>query len=203
MKIENSIPDEDIWLRALSVNLNESGRLHKVLYRLIQNEIAVINRRLELEESGDLFLLLKQEKDTLVNSYDFTLNNTFLLQWSFIEEMFYAVHKFKYKNLTIKSGSSITRYKPIFNHLDIELKDYIPWDFLTSAEKVRNCLLHTNGRIDINKNSSWLKTEVSNNPNFYKLNNSRIIVEGEFINTLHKHAHTILNDLMNNALALT
>ena len=75
---------------------------------------------------------------------------------------------------------------------------YLPWQFLIVAERIRNCLLHANGRITLYNDPIWLRGEIERNKKYYSEKTDRIIVTGEFINVLTENSRIVLKKLMGN-----
>ena len=104
-----------MFLCSMEHNLNWNLQFHNELRRLMHNEVVSINLELdgceEKERKGDLNF----RKRSLVDSfYDYSLSNTFLMQWSLIEEILYLVHKFNYPNIEIPKKTTFQKYRPVF-----------------------------------------------------------------------------------------
>jgi hypothetical protein len=73
--------------------------------------------------------------------------NFLLLSISFLEEMLIQLWRRQLPNARMPKGSSILRYIPVMDNLGLELGKMHCWSVVTDAYLIRNCLLHTNGKI--------------------------------------------------------
>ncbi len=97
---------------------------------------------------------------------DFSLyhqSTNILIQSSFLqlyaEETLY--HESCKENIN-KHLSNITRFKEALAKMDYDTSGYY-WKMLENISKIRNCLLHSNGRLDIGRNRSETESAIALN----------------------------------------
>ena len=115
-------------------------------------------------------------------------SNTFLLLYSHLEEFIYHIWKMYCPDIDISGNrsGSISRYKPIFRRLlNNDLSSSEIWEFITECEKLRNCILHANGRIDLLKQPSEIKGIIKKHSNFITIENKKVIIEYEFVSLFY------------------
>ncbi len=102
----------------------------------------------ELNEQTTLSIDNKCKRSFYEQSLDILIESTFLQLYAELEETLY--HECL-KN-EIQNGSSIKRFEIALNNQNYDVsKKNILWINLILFSKVRNCLLHANGRLDIDK----------------------------------------------------
>lgn len=88
-----------------------------------------------------------------LENYDEYLSaSTFLIAYSYLEEYLYLIWKFKAKEEDRGKGYSIRRYKPILKALGVKPTNS-SWQNLLKATRIRDCLLHANGRLSFMKDN--------------------------------------------------
>lgn len=111
--MQNDEGFEEMFLWSMNDNLNWNVRFYNETRRLMHNEIVTINLELDDCKDNDERGNLKFRKHYLINSFFcYALNNSFLMQWSLIEEMLYLIHKFKYSNTSIPKKTSFRNIDP-------------------------------------------------------------------------------------------
>jgi hypothetical protein len=131
---------------------------------------------------------LLDEHETFSKTFPKQLSsNTFLLLYSHLEEFIYHIWKIYCPDIDISGNGSITRYKPILKRLfNNDLSNSNTWEFITKCEKLRNCILHANGRIDLFNQPTEIKLIIKKYPNFITIENKRVIIEYEFVSLFYK-----------------
>ena len=132
---------------------------------------------------------LLAEHETFLKTFPKQLSsNTFLLLYSHLEEFIYHIWKIYCPDIDISGNKngSISRYKPIFRRLfNNDLSNSYIWEFIMECEKLRNCILHANGRIDLFKQSSKIELIIKKYPKFITIENKKVIIEYEFISLFY------------------
>lgn len=112
------------------------------------------------------------------------INNTFLVLYSHLEEWLYHIWK-TYGNtivLSSKSRGSISRFRPVLKHaLNIDLSKDEKWQFVVEAEKIRDCLLHANARIDLFKDANKLKNLLRKRRDLLSEKRSRLYINQSYV----------------------
>jgi hypothetical protein len=110
------------------------------------------------------------------------LVNTFLMMYSFLEEFMYIVWKKFSKGVHVSNKGSIKRFKDVFKKsLGMDLEKDSDWQFIVRCEKIRNCLLHANGRIDLSTEQSEVRKIISSSNGLLDSDLQRIILKRDFI----------------------
>ena len=120
---------------------------------------------------------------------------TFLLMYSHVEEWLFHVWKTYARNVKLDCNEgSIARFKPVLKTLGVDLSND-NWGLLRDAEKVRNCLLHANGRISLMKPEKREEIEriVQKRNDLLAIKGDRLYIEGEFLNKFQSAAEVIIN----------
>jgi len=109
--------------------------------------------------------------------------NTFLMLYSHLEEWLYLIWRKFGKDIELKDKrGSISKYKPFFKAVyKMDLSNDRDWRLLKDAEKIRNCLLHANGRIDFVKNKAEMNSILKRYKNQLNIKTKRICVSQELV----------------------
>lgn len=146
-------------------------------------------------EQADLLV----EHETFSKTFPKQLSsNTFLLLYSHLEEFIYHIWKIYCSDIDISGNKkgSISRYKPIFKRLfNNDLSNSNTWEFITECEKLRNCILHANGRIDLFNQPSKIKLIIKKYPNFITIENKRVIIEYEFVSLFYNRIQETIKQI--------
>lgn len=188
--------DNELFLWVMNDNLSWNVSFHNEIRRLIHNEIVALNVKLDVA-ADDKQRELMHEKHVLINNHDISLTlNSFLMQWSLLEEILHHCATTYYKNVTIKyANSSIQKYNPVIESIK-DTSNYTPWLVIISAAKIRNCLLHINGRISLSRDSKWIRTVINKTPEHFKEKHDRLIITNDYINYFMDAVRTVLHDLV-------
>jgi hypothetical protein len=145
----------------------------------INEEISYCNDQHKIKE-----LIIK--KEFYINTFDSMLRtNTFLMMYSYLEEFLYHVRKWFAKNQDIKYSGSLERFKEVVrNILNVDLGKDREWNLLLDYEKVRDCLLHANGRVSIARKKDDLEDLIKNSHGYLRNKNDRIELSGEYLNSV-------------------
>ena len=156
--------------------------------RLMNNQIFDINEM--IESCSDK----SQETDLIVdkNLYSKTFStmqrsNTFLMMYSYFEE--YLYHFSSRCNIDLKSTKNgvLERFKPVFESVfGLDLSKDKDWNFICDCKKVRDCLLHANGRIDLSKNKDHLENFIQQNNTMITVETYTIVLSNEFLQKMNK-----------------
>jgi hypothetical protein len=103
--------------------------------------------------------------------------------YSFLEEFMYHVWNRFSNGVSIETKrGSIRRFTNVFKQsLGMNLEKNSDWQFIVSCEKIRDCLLHANGRIDLSKNESEIRKIIASSNGLLEADLQRIILNREFI----------------------
>ncbi|PWY54005.1 hypothetical protein DGG96_19385 [Legionella qingyii] len=126
-------------------------------YELIKSSIQKDISHLELKKNNQQ--LTRTETDTLEfykQSLKILIESTFLQIYSQLEEALYH----ECSNQLIKKNASISRFEMALKALGYTIdSDY--WNALLNISKIRNCLLHGNGRLDSDRYGIDTKETIS------------------------------------------
>ena len=144
----------------------------------------------------------KNLSKNILQDYDRNLHiNTFLMMYSYLEEWLYVDWKAYAPNVELdKENGSIGRFKNIVKQLGVDVSSNC-WQVLMEAKKIRNCLLHANGRISLLKDSKKVK-EVKNiidkKDSRLTIVMDRVIISGEYLQKLNENIANLM-DIINNS----
>jgi hypothetical protein len=137
----------------------------------------------EGDRKGKVDLLVA--RDLYASTYkQHLMSNTFLLLYSHLEEWLYLIWKIYSKSIKLdqKSRGSISRFKPVLQHaLGLDMSQDERWHFLLQAEKIRNCLLHANSRIDLSRDSQELRSLLSKSNGDLFEKNARLYLNRAYV----------------------
>lgn len=133
-----------------------------------------------------------------IHDYDSLLRvNTFLMLYSHAEEWLDLLSKKYYPQLTLNTGGSITRYKSVVRDgFGIDVSSGA-WHLLTDCEKIRNCLLHANGRVDLMENEPEIWQVAKRRGVDIKL--KRLQVTSDFLAAFAREVEAFIDDLQDRA----
>jgi hypothetical protein len=135
------------------------------------------------DRKGKIDLLV--ERDLYASTYkQHLMSNTFLLLYSHLEEWLFHIWKTYADSIELnkKSQGSISRFKPVVQYaLRVDVLQDEKWQFLLQAEKIRNCLLHANARVDLSRDSRELRRLLDKSHGDLSEKNSRLYVHQTYV----------------------
>jgi hypothetical protein len=180
------VTTDKLFKWASNVNIGYIILFHEFVIselRRKERELSQAIASFEGDRKGKVDLLV--ERDLYASTYKQNLmSTTFLLLYSHLEEWLIQIWK-TYANsieLNKKSRGSISKFKPVLLHaLRLDVSQDEKWQFLLQAEKVRNCLLHANARIDLSRDSLELRSLMSKSNGELSEKNSRLCVHQAYV----------------------
>jgi len=144
-------------------------------------------------EKSDIKEEDKNFNKSILQDYDRNLHiNTFLMMYSYLEEWLYVAWKSYAPNVEMKNNKgSISRFRYIVKQLGVDLSSSY-WQVLMDAEKIRNCLLHANGRISLLKDSKKVNDIIARKDSRLNTVKDRVVISGEYLQKLNEN----ITDLM-------
>jgi len=160
----------------------------------MRNQILDINKEIASCNDRELKDILIVDKENFDKTFLDTLqSNTFLMMYSYLEEFLYSVREIYRSKTEFKERGSIKRFKGVFvDCLSIDLEKDPEWKFIRDCEKIRDCLLHSNGRVDLSKDKESLENIVSCSNDLLKIDLKRIIITDRFLEEVNKVLHSFL-----------
>ena len=146
-------------------------------------------------KKDEKYVDLLVEKDRYSEIYmNHLMINTFLMLYSHFEEYLYLAWKAFGKKIELKSNrGSISMYKPFLqNVFKMNLSKDPDWGFLIDAEKIRNCLLHANGRVDLAKKKDELENLIKKHKNYLHIQTKRLKIAQDFLIKLDGSIQSII-----------
>ncbi|BFM21121.1 hypothetical protein R50076_21700 [Gilvimarinus japonicus] len=139
-KNESNLANFFSW--ASDLNLAFITKFHNEVKRLLQNELAHINKRLDQEDdqNSDRFRNFQYRKDLYLNTFEPSLRTvTFLMMFSHLEEwLFHLKSSFAGATKLDPNRGSLARFKPVIRDgLGVDLGQCSEWANLVRTEKVR------------------------------------------------------------------
>jgi hypothetical protein len=185
---------------ASNLNIGYIVRFHEFLKSELRRKEDELNQAIsnyQGDQKGEIDLLV--ERDLYASTYNqFLMSNTFLLLYSHLEEWLFHIWKTYASTLTLQGRGSISRFGGVVQQaVRIDVSRDENWQFLLQAEKVRNCLLHANARIDLSKNFQQLRKLVSQSNGGLIAHNLRLLVQQPYIENFFKCAQFIISRVEN------
>lgn len=171
-------------------NLHLIIKFHNEQHQMMKNQVSTINRKLNSCNDKDERKKLLIANDIYNNTFKELLKrNIFLMLYSQLEEYLYHVWKIYAKEQTVSNSGSLKRYNKIMRSvLSKDLGQVREWNLLCDYEKVRNCILHANGRMSILRNKNDLEIIINKSNGQLNKKKDRIELAGEylesFVNTI-------------------
>jgi len=175
---------KDLFIRVMKHNLQLILQFHNESMRLMGNQVFEIENKIAKTPDRNTRNTLIADKQIYIGTfYEMQRWNTFLMMYSYLEEFFYHLWKLNYMGeLPYESG--IKRFKPVLERvLKMDLGRDSDWQVVCSYQKLRDCLLHANGRIDLlrkGSDSANLERIVSSSTNL-DIKSNHIILTDEFL----------------------
>jgi len=171
-------------------NLQLIVQFHNEQRRLMRNQIVTINKKLDACNDKDERRELLYAKTVYTNTFDKMLcTNTFLMMYSHLEEFLYHVRKSFGRKQVGNDPGSVKRFKELIkNVIGLDLNKDREWEFICDCGKVRNCLLHANGRVSISTDKNDLERIINKSCDGLSVKLDRIELSGKL---LDKFSNTI------------
>jgi len=179
---------KEIFSWAMTHNLQIIINFHNEQRRLMKNQVSEINEKLKSCNDRHERTELLNKKEIYINTFDSLLRtNTFLMMYSHLEEFLYHVWKSFDKNQAVRKSGSLKRFEGVVsNILNVDLGHDREWNLLMDYEKVRDCLLHANGRVSISRDKKYLEELIKNPRVHLSMKIDRIIISGYFLDSVSK-----------------
>jgi len=195
MKIQSPEESEHmIFQWCAEYNLSLIIKFHNVLLRYLMYKVAEIDESLNATKDHQKCISLACEKAVYAEVFDEELRRvTFLLIYAHTEEWFFLLWKEYAPDCQLGSkDGSIQRFKPVLKKLGFDLSKDKNWQFLCDAEKIRNCLLHANGRPSLMRSPNEIKRIVNSHKNTLEIKVGRIRITGEFLNKFKNSIEAVI-----------
>ncbi len=106
--------------------------------------------------------------------------NGLLLLYSYLEEVLYLMVRNKAPNHLPSGGSSLDRFKRGLKAMGLDLS-VAHWELFNDVYKLRNCLMHANGRISILRDVQDITTVIARHDDKLTIENDRLVVSPLFL----------------------
>ncbi|HBE44396.1 MAG TPA: hypothetical protein DDW17_02805 [Deltaproteobacteria bacterium] len=172
---------------ASTYNLNWLIGFHNYVRGLFRDRL----RELETCEIKDVDYKLHK---SAFYDYDRIHNiNTLLMMYSYLEEWLYHCWKIYAPNIDLVDGKgSLGRYKNVARQLGVDSSSKL-WEELKNTEKVRNCLLHANGRVSLLKDPQSINTIIERGKSGLEITKDRIQISGEYLECFNKNISELMD----------
>lgn len=174
------------------LSLNYVIRFHNYVRDLLREQFH------DLEKS-DIEGKDKNFNKSILQDYDRNLHtNTFLMMYSYLEEWLFVDWKAYVPNIELENKKgSVGRFRNVVKQLGVILSSNY-WQVLMDAEEIRNCLLHTNGRISLLKNSEKVKKIIDKKDSRLTIVMDRVVITGEYLQKFNENIANLM-DIINNS----
>jgi len=183
-----------IW--AASLNIRYIVGFHEYVLEHLKIKEDEFAKKIEDHTKRDKKLVdLKIERNLYSETYkNYLMVNTFLMLYSHLEEWLYLIwRKFGKDIKLVGKGGSISKYGPFFQAVfKMDLSKDRDWMLLNDAEKIRNCLLHTNGRIDLVKNKNEIDSALRRYKNQLHIKTKRLYISQELVEKFFSSIQSVI-----------
>ncbi|KTD45507.1 hypothetical protein Lrub_2304 [Legionella rubrilucens] len=166
-----------LQLWSQEVNLNNIVNFHNVTKALIEQEVNRLSLLSQQEDDPkELELQKKIFQSALHNYNEYLTDNVFLMMYSHVEEWLFI-----HADSDTDTGGSLERFERslVMKGLNTSSSE---WQSLLRAEKIRNCLLHANGRLSFIKASDKACiTQIIGQSRYFGSKNDRIIIKKHYL----------------------
>ncbi len=171
---------------AMTHNLQLIIKFHNEQKRLMKNQVSAINEKLKACNDKQERKELLHVKEVYINTFDKLLGtNTFLMMYSHLEEFLYHVWKIFGQEQIVSNYGNLKRFKEIIrNVIGLDLSQDREWEFICDCEKVRNCLLHANGRVSISKDKNDIERIIKKSCGHLSKKKDRVELSGEYLDKI-------------------
>jgi len=165
-------------------NLSLIVRFHNEVRASLAKKLAETDGLLNTTKAHQGRIALLVQRDHHSKVFEEMLRcTTFLLMYAHAEEWFYHVWRTYARTCEVTFRGSIKRFKPVLKDgLKLDLSNDKNWRCLCDAEKVRDCLLHVNGRVSLTKNPDEIRKIAHERGLILEESLDRIEVSGDFLN---------------------
>ena len=84
------------------------------------------------------------------------------------------------------------RFKNVARKLSVDLSSKL-WQDLKSAEEVRNCLLHANGRVSLLKDPQKIRTIIEKNNSGLEIAKDRVRISSEYLRCFNENISELMD----------
>jgi hypothetical protein len=170
-----------MFAHACAVNIAFLLRFNQKVETLLRSDVARLDAKLEFDadESGDL----RQERGLSQGAFtQYLTNGTFLLLYASAEEWFELVRRTYAKETRKNDRGTLTAFREILRHeLSYDPETSEGWRVIVDCEKLRNCLIHANGRADLSSNPAEVRSLLRRRSRHLGESNKRIVVQPELL----------------------
>jgi len=179
-----------------NLNIRHIVGFHEyVLQHLKTKENEISNKINDCTRKDKKFVDLKIERNLYAETYkNHLMINTFLMLYSHLEEWLYLIWKKYGRDIELEdSRGSISKYKPFLKGVfKMDLSKDWDWSLLIDAEKIRNCLLHANGRIDLVRNRAEMDSVIKRHKTYLHMKTKRLFIHQTLLEKLFSSIHSII-----------
>lgn len=166
-----------LQLWAQGVSLNNIVNFHNVTKALIEQEVKRLSLLSQEEDDPKESELQKKIFQSALHNYnEYLTDNVFLMMYSHLEEWLYI-----HADSATDHGGGLDRFERslVTKGLNTSSSE---WQILLKAEKIRNCLLHANGRLSFVKASDKACIiQIIGQSKYFGSKNDRIIIQKQYL----------------------
>lgn len=170
-----------MFAHACAVNVAFLLRFSQTVETLLKNEVTRLDSKLETDadENGNL----RQERGLCQEAFPrYLASGTFLLLFASAEEWFELVRRTYAKETEKHDRGTLTAFRDILKYeLCYDPETSEGWRVISDCEKLRNCLIHANGRKDLSSNPADVGSLLRRRSKYLRESNKRIVVEPELL----------------------
>jgi hypothetical protein len=165
-------------------NLSLILDFHTEFRDYLEERTVAIDRALTTATTRQECVALQCQRHNYAEVFDEQLRwTTFLLMYAHAEEWFFHLWRTYAPTCQLETRvGSIRRFRPALSHL---LGNDMPnggnWQLLCDAEKIRHCLLHSNGRVSLMKKPEEIELIVERHNQMLGITNDRLRIALPFL----------------------
>jgi hypothetical protein len=175
-------------------NLSLILSFHTEFQGYLEEKTAAIEKELSAVQTSQERISLQRQKITYAEAFDVQLRwTTFLFIYAHAEEWFFHLWR-TYASIPLDArAGSIRRFRPVLKSLAIDVLSGADWLLLCDAEKIRDCLLHANGRVSLLKKPEEVKLIVKQNKHMLISVNDRLQIALPFLDRFKDAVEAVIS----------
>ena len=164
-------------------NLSLILSFHMEFRGYLKERAAAMKKELSPAKTREDRLSLQQRKITYAEVFDVQLRSTTLLFiYAHAEEWLFHLWRTYAPAIPLDDrAGSIRRFRPVLKSLGIDVLNGSDWQLLCDAGKIRDCLLHANGRMSLLKKPEEVKLIVKRHKHMLEIVNDRLQITLPFL----------------------
>lgn len=174
----------------IRTNINNIVNFHNEVQFLLKKKQDQIS---QVHTAKDDTQLINEKllKSAINHHHNYLTTNTFLMLYSLTEEWLFI-----FAGKPLNNGGGINRFN--FSLINKGLKEDSPeWQALLQFEKVRNCILHANGRVSFVKKSDQKSIQnIINNKKYFSVKHDKLVLKKNYLQYVKNNILKVLDQFI-------